>query len=127
MNDVIFIIYVPDQEKSRIFYEQVLGKPPVLSVPGMTEFQINENSKLGLMPEKGIARLLGDHCAPPPWPKDFPRCELYLMVEDVEASFKRLIEAGGKIISKPSLRNWGDMVAYSADPDDHIVAFAKKA
>jgi predicted enzyme related to lactoylglutathione lyase len=127
MNDVIFIIYVADQGKSRIFYEQVLEKPPVLDVPGMTEFQINENSKLGIMPEEGIARLLGDHCTPPPWPKDFPRCEIYLMAEDVEASFKKLIDAGGKTMSPPSLRNWGDIVAYGADPDGHIIAFAQKA
>jgi predicted enzyme related to lactoylglutathione lyase len=127
MNDVIYIVYVADQEKSRVFYEQVLGKLPVLDVPGMTKFQINENSKLGIMPEEGIAKLLGDHYVPPPWPKDFPRCELYLMVENVEASFKRLIDAGGKTISLPSLRNWGDIVAYGADPDGHIIAFAQKA
>jgi predicted enzyme related to lactoylglutathione lyase len=127
MNDVIFIIYVADQKKSRIFYKQVLQTPPVLDVPGMTEFQINENSKLGIMPEEGIFRLLGDTCASPPWPKDFPRCELYLMVEDVEASFQKLIDSGGRTISPPSLRNWGDIVAYGADPDGHIVALAKKA
>ena len=127
MDDVIFIIYVSDQEKSRIFYEKVMGKPPVLDVPGMTEFQNNENSKLGIMPQEGIARLLGDHCTSTPWSKDFPRCELYLMVEDVEASFQKLVDAEGRTISPPSLRNWGDLVAYGADPDGHIIAFAKKA
>jgi catechol 2,3-dioxygenase-like lactoylglutathione lyase family enzyme len=32
----IFIFYVSDQEKSKLFYEEVLGCKPKLDVPGIT-------------------------------------------------------------------------------------------
>ena len=53
---VEFILYVADQNRSRNFYAQVLQKEPSLNVPGMTEFDLNETCKLGLMPENGIAK-----------------------------------------------------------------------
>ena len=37
-----FIFYVTDQAKSTRFYESVLGQEPLLNVPGMTEFKLNE-------------------------------------------------------------------------------------
>ena len=52
-NELIFILYIADQERSKNFYSQVLGTEPVLHVPGMTEFQLTESAKLGLMPETG--------------------------------------------------------------------------
>jgi hypothetical protein len=55
-----FILYVRNQELSTQFYKQLLSQDPQLNVPGMTEFKLGENCILGLMPEKGIKRLLGD-------------------------------------------------------------------
>ena len=54
-----FILYVADQRRSAEFYRAVLGEAPTLDVPGMTEFLLAEGARLGLMPEDGIARLLG--------------------------------------------------------------------
>lgn len=56
---VHFILYVENQEESTRFYRSVLDLEPVLEVAGMTEFQLNESSVLGLMPETGIKKLLG--------------------------------------------------------------------
>lgn len=58
-----FIIYVKDQNKSKNFYKSVLKLDPVLNVPGMTEFQINDFCKLGIMPENGIASFASAHIA----------------------------------------------------------------
>lgn len=57
---VQFILYVSDQIRSRDFYEKILGIKPSLDVPGMTEFMMSEQCKLGIMPEKGIAKILTD-------------------------------------------------------------------
>lgn len=35
-----FILYVADQQRSKAFYEAVLGQPPRKHVPGMTEFEL---------------------------------------------------------------------------------------
>ena len=46
---VEIILYVSDQEKSVQFYEKLFRVSPDLHVPGMTEFRLSENCKLGLM------------------------------------------------------------------------------
>ena len=42
---VHFILYVSDQKHSAAFYSTVLGKDPILDVPGMTEFSIGEQTE----------------------------------------------------------------------------------
>ncbi|MBI5218930.1 MAG: VOC family protein [Bacteroidia bacterium] len=126
MTKIEFILYVADQQKSRNFYKQALQSDPVLDVPGMTEFQLSGDCKLGLMPEKSIAKILQDKTPHPSAGNGIPRCELYLYVDAVESCFTRAIDAGAKAVSEPLPRDWGDCVAYVSDPDGHIVAFAKK-
>lgn len=52
------ILYVKDQGAAMKFYSATLGRVPTLHVSGITEFCLNEGAVLGLMPEKGINRLL---------------------------------------------------------------------
>ena len=124
MEKAFFIIYVEDQDRSREFYEAVLGAKPILDVPGMTEFRLTDSSSFGIMLKQGIAGLLGDEVPHPQTGNGIPRCELYLLVTDPAARYNRLLEAGGKGISSPKPRPWGDLAAYGADPDGHVVAFA---
>lgn len=118
------ILYVADQRKSRDFYAAVLDKQPVLDVPGMTEFVLADNLKLGLMPEDGIAKILSDKTFHPSAGNGIPRCELYLNTDDIEVAFERAKAAGATEISRIQERDWGDTVGYLADFDGHIIAFA---
>lgn len=120
-----FILYVKDQIRSTAFYAQVLGYPPSLNVPGMTEFTFSENSVLGLMPETGIKRLLGDQLPDPAQNAGVPRCEIYLLVSHPLAYHQRAIEAGAVELSGLADRDWGHRAAYSLDPDGHVLAFAQ--
>lgn len=121
----IIILFVSDQLRSASFYEKVLGQKPVLDVPGMTEFMLNEHVKLGLMPEKGIAKIITPYTQHPELGNGIPRCELYLIVADPEQALAVALNAGAKQISKATLRDWGDTVSYCLDPDGHVIAFAK--
>ncbi len=121
----MIILYVSDQERSRIFFEKVLQQIPLLHVPGMTEFLLTRDFKLGLMPEKSIAKILVPHTVHPDKANGIPCCELYLIVKDPGESLQRAVQAGAKKISDAGPRDWGDIVAYCADPDGHIIAFAK--
>ena len=76
-----FILYVSDQSESARFYAAALGVAPRLDVPGMTEIAL-EGCVLGLMPEAGIRRLLGDAIADPATARGVPRAELYLLVDE---------------------------------------------
>lgn len=122
----IFIIYVADQAKSKYFYQEVLQKEALLDVPGMTEFEISEQSKLGIMPEKGIAKILGENIVHPSTGNGIPRCEIYLYVNSPDDYYERAIKLGAKPLSETLVRDWGDKVAYCSDFDGNILAFAQK-
>lgn len=123
----LFILYVSDQEQSKKFYSNLLKTEPTLHVPGMTEFTLSDSCKLGLMPNKGIAKILGDHTPHPDLGNGIPRCEIYLTVENVQSFFDHAVSLQVKIIAKPADMDWGHRVFYMADEDGHIVAFAQPA
>ena len=119
------ILYVNDQNVSTKFYTELFRKNPGLNVPGMTEFRLAENCKLGLMPNMGIAKILSDKMPHPDQGNGIPRCELYFYVEDIGLEFDNAINSGATLISPIEDRDWGDRVCYFSDPDGHIIAFAE--
>jgi len=128
MNKTIFeiILYCKNQQQSKDFYEKILELPPVLDVPGMTEFQITNDVKLGLMPESGISKILQNKSPNPSTGNGIPRCELYIYTNDVVKCYNKTLIAGATEVSFPIARDWGDTVGYVSDLDGHIVAFASK-
>lgn len=120
-----FILYVKDQEKSTEFYRFVLAKEPILNVPGMTEFILNRETILGLMPETSIKNLLGKELPDPQQAHGIPRAEVYLIVKNANEYFQRALSKGGKTLSQMELRDWGPQVAYCLDLDGHVLAFAE--
>jgi catechol 2,3-dioxygenase-like lactoylglutathione lyase family enzyme len=121
-----FILYVRDQDQSRRLYAAALALEPTLHVPGMTEFALAGGCVLGLMPERGMRRLLGDRLPDPEPGHGIPRAEFYVHVDDPAACHRRALAAGFTELSAPASRDWGDLVAYSLDPDGHVLAFAQR-
>lgn len=122
--NVEFILYVEDQGLSRDFYRTLLGRTPTLDVPGMTEFDLG-GCKLGLMPNAGIAKIISPNMPHPSKGNGVPRCELYLVVDDLDPSVARAQQAGATIVDAAKARDWGHRVAYFADLDAHIIAIAQ--
>ena len=120
------ILYVNVQQKSADFYTKIFRQNPDLNVPGMTEFKLAENCKLGIMPNKGIAKVLANKTPHPDKGNGIPRCELYFYVENIEFEFENAIKSGAKLISRIENRDWNDKVCYFSDIDGHIIAFAEK-
>ena len=120
------ILFVDNQERSSLFYQNIFRQAPDLNVPGMTEFNLSDHCKLGLMPNNGIARILANQLPHPQDGNGIPRCELYLYVEDIQLEFENAINSGSKLISPIIERNWGDRACYFADPDGHVIAFAER-
>lgn len=119
-----FILYVANQERSTVFYSAVLGVAPRLDVPGMSEFELPGGAVLGLMPEAGIRRLLGSELPDPARANGIPRAELYFCVAAADACHARALAAGARELSPLLPRDWGHEVAYSLDPDGHVLAVA---
>lgn len=126
MEKVEFILYVHNQSASRDFYEAVLAKKPINEDEGITEFDLNAGCKLGLITEKNIAKILQPIMPHPSQANGIPRSELYLYVDKPQDYLERAFGAGAVLISPNQMRNWGEEVGYCADPDGHIVAFARK-
>ena len=120
------ILYVDSQAESCEFYKKIFRKEPDLHVDGMTEFNLFENCKIGLMPNNGIAKILSDKTPHPAKGTGIPRCELYFYVNNIQFEFDNAINSGAKLISPVLERDWGDRVCYFSDPDGHIIAFAEK-
>lgn len=123
---VQFILYVVSQVESKNFYAHLLSRQPILDVPGMTEFLLEDNCKLGLMPNEGINRILNQKTPHPSTGNGIPRCELYLYPDDIFEVQKRLHDLNALEISPLADRDWGDKVGYYSDPDGHIIAIAQK-
>lgn len=121
------ILYVRNQEESCLFYKKLFRREPDLHVPGMTEFNVSDNCKIGLMPNNGIAKILGNKTPHPDSGNGIPRCELYFYVENIQLEFDNAIKSGAKLISGIADRDWGDSVCYFSDPDGHIIAFAERS
>lgn len=120
------ILYVADQVRSKAFYQAIFQINPSLDVPGMTEFDLFPNCKLGLMPEEGIAKILSEKMPRPASANGIPRCELYLATEDVSGYYSRALAANALLVSDLQDRDWGHKVCYFADPDGHVIAFAQR-
>ncbi|MEW6284524.1 MAG: glyoxalase, partial [Candidatus Eremiobacterota bacterium] len=101
---MLFILYVADQARSKGFYRCVLQVEPCLDVPGMTEFPLPGGARLGLMPEAGIARLLGDAVPHPARGSGLPRCEVYLSSCDPAAAGGGPVEARARQVSPAAPR-----------------------
>lgn len=122
--EIEVILYVKDLQKSKFFYSAIFEKKPNLDVPGMVEFELAKNIKLGLMPDTGIAKIICPVMPNPSSGTGIPRCELYLKDKNHLRYYANAIQNGATIISESALRDWGDTVSYVADFDGHILAFA---
>jgi uncharacterized glyoxalase superfamily protein PhnB len=120
----MIILYVRDQEEACAFYRDLLLAPPLLHVPGMTEFDLPGGLRLGLMPEAGIRRLLPELETLAPGAAGPARAELYLTVDDAAAWLDRAMDAGATLLDPVAPRDWGESVAYALDPFGHVLAFA---
>ena len=121
-----FILYVSNQEQSKLFYQILFNQEPTLDVLGMTEFTLNTYTKIGLMPNDGIAKIVSPTLPHPELGNGIPRCELYLTIHHLQGNFERILKAGAELISPISPREWGDNVGYIADFDGHVIALASK-
>jgi lactoylglutathione lyase len=116
------IVYARDVERSARFYAEQLGfeedyRLPPDGEPGYVGLH-RGSGRLGIVttaaPEQQLGMQVGDA----------PRFELFVLVDDVDASVERLRSAGAAILREPEDMPWGERLAYAADPDGNPVALA---
>jgi lactoylglutathione lyase len=116
------IVYAGDVGTTATFYARL----------GFTEsFRLPEEGAPGYI---GMTREGGDLAVvSTDWPRDHygldagdkPRFELFVYVDDVQATFDALRAAGVAVIKPPEVMPWGETVAFVTDPDGNPVALAQ--
>ena len=74
--------------------------------------------------EQEPVRLLGDAIRHPSQAAGVARSELYLIVGDAATVHATALDAGAREVSPLEPRAWRHSVAYSLDPDGHVLAIA---
>ncbi len=120
------IIYVENQEKTKMFFQLLLNKHPMLDVPGITEFELLDGSILGIMPDTRLGKLFSDRFEKKDKKKSLPHIEFYFISNNADTLHKRALELGATEIREFSNMDWGHRVAYSINHDGHIFAFAEE-
>lgn len=121
---VLVVLACTDVARAKAFYAGVFGWPAIVDLPVYAELAVPTGLRVGLYARDGFARNTGESPAAPP-AAGTTACELYLRVDDVGAALARLVAHGGRLLSAPAERPWGDEAAYVADPEGNVVAVSR--
>lgn len=119
----LLILAVEDVARAKTFYGAAFGWPVHVDVPVYVEMATPGGLHVGLYERRGFGRNTGRVPMPVP-PGELSPAEVYLRVDDLPGACARVERAGARLLSAASPREWGDTVAYYADPDGHVLALA---
>lgn len=120
------ILAVPDLEASTRFYERAFGWPTSVRVPVYVEFVLPDAMRFGVYEREAFGNNTGR--VPTRTPEgELAPTELYFYVDDLGSACARVVAAGGRELSPPKVRAWGDEAAYFSDPDGNVLVVAKKS
>ena len=120
---VLTILAVADLPRAVAFYRDAFGWEQMVDAAVYVEFRLPGGMALGLYERNGFGRNTGQVPAAVP-PGALAGTELYLRTDDLAGAAARLEAAGARLLSPAAPRDWGDTVAYYADPDGNVLAIA---
>jgi predicted enzyme related to lactoylglutathione lyase len=110
------LVPVADVERAAMFYADVLGLPLLFKYPGTAFFDAN-GTRLYL--------------ATPTDPEFESTATIYFRVDDVTATFERLVAAGAAVRSGPAIAHRDDAydlwLAFVRDPDGNNIGLMREA
>jgi catechol 2,3-dioxygenase-like lactoylglutathione lyase family enzyme len=116
------VLVVADLDRAVRFYTEVLGLP--LGHRSGPYAQLATGvTRVALYERQAMASTLGLDTLRSPEP-DAPAFELGFKVDDVDAAYAELVEAGAHPTTPPTDRPWGQRTAYVRDPDGHLIELA---
>ncbi len=119
------VLYAKDVESVAAFYVR-LGFDVQFQMPGpdgATGFigLRRDAAELAVATEDSPRMLAGVEPGPG------PRHELFVYVEDVDATVAALRDAGASVLRTPADMPWGERVSFVADPEGNVVSLAAPA
>ena len=121
---ILTILAVADLAKAVAFYREAFGWPTRVEVPVLVEFELPDGRGLALYQREGFG--LNTQQAPVVLTEgEIAGTEIYLHCGNLEAVIARLTTAGARELAPLTPKDWGDEVAYFADPDGNVLAVAR--
>ena len=117
------IFAVNDLAATVKFYRKAFGWTQISFRDDMVEFELPDETSLGLLKVEVIEQVTSS-TVHQPTATQIRGAQLYLRVDNLQKATKRLADAGGRLLSEATLRDWGDIVAYYADPNDNVIALS---
>ncbi len=118
------VLFVADLERSKHFYCDILTFEVLFEDDNSAGLQIGGDLLMLLEPDAAKDLLVG---GPTGSPKGrAPMGVFNLFVDDVDAWFTRLSEAGVDFLIEPQDRAWGRRTAHFSDPDGFIWEISKE-
>jgi lactoylglutathione lyase len=115
------IIYARDVERAVGFYE-LLGFEKHYQFPPDGEAGYvglrRDEADLGIVDESSPQRMIGKSMG------DGPRFDLFVYVDDVDASIESLRHEGVPVLREAEDMPWGERIAFVSDPDGNPVTLA---
>ena len=117
------ILVVEELDRSLAFWRDKLGLPLAHRAAGYAQFATG-TTRIALITRAGMGETLGRRLSSPP--RDTAAVEIGFKVDDVDAAWQELVDAGADAAVPPTDRPWGQRTAYVRDPDGHWVELAQQ-
>jgi catechol 2,3-dioxygenase-like lactoylglutathione lyase family enzyme len=115
-------LFVQDPKRSKAFYENAFGDPPVWEDANSCVFSFN-GVLINLLADGEAPKLIEP--APVASRNAGSRLMFSIWVDDAHATSAALAERGVELLNGPIDRPWGKRTAAFADPDGHVWEIAQ--
>ena len=117
------VLFISDLAQSKRFYCDILGFTLLFEDENSAGLQVGEDMLMLLDPDAAKDLLVGATGSPK---GRAPMGVLNLFVDDVDAWYARLSEAGVEFLLDPRDRAWGRRTAHFSDPDGFVWEISKE-
>ena len=121
---VLTVLAVTDVEGMVAFYEAAFGWARRQDFPIYVELGLPDGRGLAFYERRSFGINTGQVPAAVP-AGELTSTELYLRCDDLDAAIDKLQAVGARLLKPRTRKDWGDDVAYFADPEGNVIAVAQ--
>lgn len=123
---ILTVFAVSDVEACVTFYERAFGWTRRADFPIYVELELPGGQGVAFYERGAFGANTGT--VPDPVPQgSLTGAELYLRCEDLDAAIERISALGARVLRPRTRKDWGDDVAYYADPEGNVLALSQPA